>query len=150
GADVAAADRLVVMDKISFINPLPISYLNQIAAMPGVDAVTHASWFGGFYQEPQNTFGQFPTDPEAYMDLYPELNLPEEQMRAWRTTPIAIVAGQELVDRFGWELGDRIPLQTTIWTKEDGSRTWEFELEGILTTDEPRSSTAFMLLHHEY
>src|SRR5690606_41377503 len=63
GADVAAADRLVVMDKISFINPLPISYLNQIAAMPGVDAVTPAPWLGGVYHDPQTPFGQLPTDP---------------------------------------------------------------------------------------
>lgn len=149
GADVAAADRLVVIDKISLINPLPISYKNRIAAVPGVAAVTHASWFGGYYQEPPVT-AQFPTEPRAYFDMYPELSMPEEQFEAWVANRIGIVAGRELVEEHGWEIGDRIPLQTTIWTNKDGEQTWEFVLEGIFSTDDPRGNTAFMLFHHEY
>ncbi len=149
GADVAAADRLVVIDKISLINPLPISYRNRIAAMPGVAAVTHASWFGGYYQEPP-VFAQFPTEPRAYFDMYPELSMPEEQFEAWVANRIGIVAGRELVEEHGWEIGDRIPLQTTIWTNKNGEQTWEFVLEGIISTDDPRGNTAFMLFHHEY
>lgn len=149
GADVAAADRLVIIDKISLINPLPVSYQNRIAAMPGVAAITHASWFGAFYQEPP-VFAQFPVEPRAYFDLYPELSMPEEQFEAWVANRIGIVAGRELVEQYGWEIGDRIPLQTTIWTNKDGQQTWEFVLEGVFSTDDPRGNTAYMLLHHEY
>ncbi|HLT90180.1 MAG TPA: ABC transporter permease [Woeseiaceae bacterium] len=150
GADVAAADRLVVLDKVSLINPLPIAYRNRIAATPGVEAVTHASWFGGYYQDPQFQFGQFPTEPRTYFELYPELEIPEEQLAALEANRIGIVAGVELVQRFGWKIGDRIPLHSTIWTNKDGSQVWEFVLEGIFRSTDPRGSSAFMLFNYDY
>jgi putative ABC transport system permease protein len=150
GVDVADAERLIVLDKISLINPLPLSYMNRIAATDGVDSVTHASWFGGYYQEPRNQFGQFPVDPQSYFDMYSEFNMPAEQFEAFKSNRTGAVVGRELADTYGWKVGDRIPLQATIWTKADGGRTWEFDLEGIFSTDDPRGSTALMLFQYDY
>ena len=150
GVDVADAERLIVLDKISLINPLPLSYMNRIAATDGVDSVTHASWFGGYYQEPRNQFGQFPVDPQSYFDMYSEFNMPAEQFEAFKSNRTGAVVGRELADTYGWKVGDRIPLQATIWTKADGGRTWEFDLEGIFSTDDPRGSTALLLFQYDY
>ena len=150
GVDVADAERLIVIDKISLINPIPISYLNRIAAIDGVESVTHASWFGGYYQDPRNQFGQFPVDPQSYFDMYPEFNMPAEQLDAFKRNRTGAVVGQELAETYGWKIGDRIPLQATIWTKADGGRTWEFDLEGIFSTNDPRGSTALMLFQYDY
>ena len=150
GAPLSAAQRLVVIDKISLINLLPISYGNKIAAIPGVRAVTHATWFGGYYQDPKNQFGQFPTDAEAYFDIYPELELPDEQFDAFMNNRTGAIVGEALAEKFGWKVGDRIPVSATIWTKKDGGRTWEFDLEGIFTTSDPRGTTAFMLFQYDY
>ena len=150
GVDVADAERLIVIDKISLINPLPMSYQSRIAATAGVQSVTHASWFGGYYQEPRNQFGQFPVDPQSYFEMYPEFKMPAEQLEAWKKNRIGAVVGQELATTYGWKVGDRIPLQATIWTKADGGRTWEFELDGIFSTDDPRGSTALMLFRYDY
>jgi putative ABC transport system permease protein len=150
GVDVADAERLIVIDKISLINPLPMSYLSRIATVPGVESVTHASWFGGYYQEPRNQFGQFPVDPQAYFDMYPEFKIPAEQLEGFKRNRTGAVVGQELATQYGWKVGDRIPIQATIWTKEGGDRTWEFDLEGIFSTDDPRGSTALMLFQYDY
>lgn len=150
GEDVAAAERLVVIHKISLINPLPIAYENRIASTDGVEAVTHASWFGGYYQEPQNQFAQFPVDPREYFAMYPEFVIPDQQLDAFVDNRTGAVVGRELAERFGWEVGDRVPIQSTIWPQSDGSRTWEFELEGIFHTDDPRGSTAMLLFHYDY
>ena len=150
GVDVADAERLIVIDKISLINPLPMSYLNRIAATDGVQAVTHASWFGGYYQEPRNQFPQFPVDPRSYVAMYPEFNIPEEQLAAWVRNRTGAVVGQELADTYGWKIGDRIPIQATIWSRTDGERTWEFDLEGIFSTDDPRGSSALLLFQYDY
>ena len=150
GADLADAERLVVIDKISLINPLPVSYENKIAATPGVASVTHASWFGGYYQDPRNQMPQFPVEPRDYFAMYPELKIPPEQLEAWANNRIGLVVGEELAEQFGWKIGDRIPLQATIWTKQDGGRTWEFELEGIFSTDDPRGGTSYMLFQYDY
>ena len=150
GVDVADAERLIVIDKISLINPLPMSYMNRIASTAGVHSVTHSSWFGGYYQEPRNQFAQFPVDPQSYFDMYPEFNMPGEQLDAFKRNRSGVVVGQELAATYGWEIGDRIPIQATIWTKADGGRTWEFDLEGIFSTDDPRGSTALMLFQYDY
>jgi putative ABC transport system permease protein len=150
GANLADAERLVVIDKISLINPLPVSYGSRIATTPGVESVTHASWFGGYYQDPRNQMPQFPVEPREYFEMYPELKIPPEQLEAWANNRIGLVAGEELVAQFGWNIGDRIPLQGTIWTKADGGRTWEFDLEGVFSTDDPRGGTGYMLFHYDY
>ena len=126
GADIADAQRLVVIDKVSLINPLPISYQNKIAATPGVESVTYASWFGGYYQDPSNQLPQFPVDPAGYFAMYPELKIPSEQLEAWTNNRIGMVVGEEVAAQYGWKIGDRVPLQATIWTKADGSRTWAY------------------------
>lgn len=150
GVDVADAERLIVIHKISLINPLPMSYMNRIAATEGVDSVTHGSWFGGYYQDPRNHFGQFPVDPQAYFDMYPEFDIPEEQLEAFKRNRTGAVVGQEIAKKYGWKVGDRIPIQATIWSRIDGSRTWEFDLEGIFSTDDPRGSSAIMLFQYDY
>lgn len=150
GADAADAERLVVIDKISIINSLPISYMDRIAAIPGVQNVTHQSWFGGFYQDERQMFPQYPVDAESFMAIYSELELPEEQYEAWLANRTGAVIGENIADQFGFKVGDRIPIQTTIWTTKDGSQTWEFDIEGIIRNSDPRTNTAYMLFHHEY
>jgi len=150
GVDVADAERLIVIHKVSLVNLLPMSYLNRIAATDGVASVTHATWFGGYYQEQRNQFGQFPVDPDAYFAMYPEFNISTEQFEAFKRNRTGAVVGQELATRFDWEVGDRIPIQATIWSRTDGERTWEFDLEGIFSTDDPRGSTAIMLFHYDF
>lgn len=150
GEDLANAERLVVIDKVSLINSIPISYMNRIASTPGVASVTHASWFGGFYQDTRNQFPQFPTDPLGYFAMYPELEISAEQLDAFAKTRTGVVVGHELAAKFGWKVGDRIPIQSTIWPQADGSRTWEFDLVGTFANHDPRASTAFMLMNYDY
>ena len=150
GEDAADAERLIVIDKITLINPLPFAYKNRIAATEGVHSVTHASWFGGYYQDPRSQFPQFPTEPYEYFAMYPELNMPEYQLDAWARNRQGAVIGRELAEQYSLKVGDRIPIQATIWTKADGGRTWEFDIEGIFETDDPRGSTAYLLFQYDY
>lgn len=150
GIDVAGADRLVVRHKVSLIQLLPESYQPRIAQVAGVDAVTHATWFGGIYQDPKNFFGQFPVVPEEYLDIYPELLLPEDQKEAWLRTRTGAVVGRSLADRFGFKVGDRVPIQATIWPREDGGRTWEFDIVGIYDGAEKGTDTTQFLFRYDY
>ncbi|HNP36130.1 MAG TPA: FtsX-like permease family protein [Woeseiaceae bacterium] len=150
GEDVADAERLIVIDKVSLINMLPIAYQNRIASTPGVQSVTHATWFGGYYQDQRNQFPQFPIDPYAYFSMYPELQISEQQLAAFAKNRTGAVIGREIAEQFNLKVGDRIPIQATIWTKEDGGRTWEFDIEGIISSNDPRGSSAYLLFQHDY
>jgi putative ABC transport system permease protein len=150
GADVANADRLVTIHRVSLIQPLPISYWQRIRATPGVADVTHANWFGGYYQERRNQAPQFPVDAESYLRIYPELRLPQEQREAWLANRTGAIVGRSLAEQFGWKVGDRIPIQATIWTQKGGGRVWEFDIDGIFDVDAERGGDAYLLFHYDY
>ena len=137
GIDVVGVDRLVVQPKYSIVDPLPIAHMNEIATVDGVASVTHANWFGGVYQDRHNFFPKYPTDPKAYFALYPEYRIDPAQLEKFAATRDAAVAPVELAARFGWKVGDRIPIEGDIWPKKGGDRRWEFELVG--TYDAPGS-----------
>jgi len=148
--DLANAQRLVVLDKISIINSLPGSYLAKIEATPGVQSVAHQSWFGGYYQEQKNQFAQFPVDAERYLKVYPEVLVPEDQKKKWIATRDSVLVGKDLVEAFGFSVGDRIPIHSSIWTKKDGGQVWDFEIAGIFENEDPRQGSALMLINYKY
>jgi putative ABC transport system permease protein len=153
GVDVAGADRMFTTHKVSLIQPLPKAYQEKIAAVPGVVAVTHSSWFGGIYQNPNMGFQgvfQSPVDPEDYLRMYPEFVLDEAEKKAWLEDREGVIVGRKTADRFGWKVGDRVPVQGTIWRKKDGSQTWEFNVRGIYEGREKGTDTTQFLFHYDY
>lgn len=150
GAEIAGEDRLISVNKISLIQPLPEAYLGKVQGLDGVDKATSANWFGGYYQEAKNQFPQFPVVADDYFDIYKEMiSLPEEQMQAWKKNRVGVVIGKGLVDRFKWKIGDRIPL-IGLFPREGGSTTWEFVIEGIYETKSKSADTNTMLMHYAY
>ena len=147
GADVAGADRMLVIHKVSFMQRLPESYLGRLATVDGVADVSHSTWFGGIYQDPRNFFAQFAVDAESYLRIYPELGLTDEERERWLENRTGAIVDRDTAERFGWSVGDRIPLQGTIWRTRSGS-AWEFTIDGVL--DGSTSSAAQFLFHYEY
>ncbi|MGA8262074.1 MAG: FtsX-like permease family protein [Arenicellales bacterium] len=149
---VAGIDRLIVASRFSIIQPLPYSDLTRIRRVPGVREVAYANWFGGIYQDPKNFFANMAVSPAPYLDVHPEIVLPPRQRRAFLNTRTGAIAGETLAERFGWHLGDRIPLQATIFPKKDGSNIWTFDLVGIFHASDPalRGIEQQMLFHYDY
>ncbi len=150
GVDVAGADRLVVRNRISLIQPLPLAHQDRLRQMDNVSEVTHATWFGGIYQKPSNFFAQMPVEPELFLDMFPEYILDDDEREAFLNTRTGAIVGRVTADRFGWEVGDRIPIQATIWTKQDGSSTWEFDLVGIYEGAEKGTDTSQFFFNYDY
>jgi|CXWL01.1.fsa_nt_gi putative ABC transport system permease protein len=150
GVDLTGADRLVTVHKVSLIQPLPQSYLSRIEQVDGVEAAADASWFGGIYQDPKNFFGQFAVDPPRYLEMFPEFLVPPDQKQAWFKDRQGALVGRSLVERFGWKIGDKIPIITTFRTKKDGTKLWEFNLVGIYDGAAKGTDTTQFLFHWEY
>ncbi len=145
GADVAGVDRLSVINKTSLIMPLPYSYKERLAAMPGIAGVTFATWFGGVYQDEKNFFPQFAVDADSWLKVYSEYVVPEDQRRAFLADRQGCLVGRKLAKRFGFKVGDRIPLRGTIWTG-----TWEFNVAGIYDGNRPEVDTTPLLFRYDY
>jgi putative ABC transport system permease protein len=151
GEDAAAADRLVIVNKINFTQPLPIAYFNRVKGIEGVRQVTHLNWFGGYYQDPKNFLVVFAVDPESYMAVYDDLIeiAPEAKQALLRDRTGALV-GAAMAEKWGWKVGDRIPVMSNIFTQRSGARTWDFNIVGIFTARKPGADTSFMVFPYQY
>jgi putative ABC transport system permease protein len=150
GVSVAGADRLITRHKVSLIQLLPISYKAQIENVPGVAAATHATWFGGIYKEPKYSFfPQLPVIPDEYLKMYPEFMLPAAQHEAWNRTRTGVVVGRTTAKKFDWKIGDKIPLQATIWRAKSGPM-WTFDLVGIYDGKYKETDTTQFLFRYDY
>ncbi|HIJ38715.1 MAG TPA: ABC transporter permease, partial [Rhodospirillaceae bacterium] len=152
GEGVQIADnRLVTVNKINFTQPLPIAYVERIRAVPGVLAASYANWFGGYYQDPKNQLFTFAVDPPSWLATHPELQMAPEQRKAWIGQRNAMVAGEKAARKWGWKIGDSVPLSSNIYSqKSNGSHSWDFVLVGIYSVTDPNMSTDQVLFHHAY
>ncbi|MBN1626547.1 MAG: FtsX-like permease family protein [Deltaproteobacteria bacterium] len=143
--EIAGADRLVVQNKISLIMPLPYSYRGKLKQIDGIDLVSYGSWFGGVYQDERNFFVQFAVDTETWNDMFPEFIIPPEQWKAFVEDRQGCIAGQNLVERYGWKIGDRIPLKGTIH-----QGIWEFNLRGVFQGKRASDDTSQFWFQYKY
>jgi putative ABC transport system permease protein len=142
GVDVAGVDRLMMMHKVSLLQLLPVSYKKDILSTPGVKLVSSSTWFGGTYQDKANQFGVMAVDPEAELNLYPEFKVPPEQAKAWFADRQGALVGRDIATRYGWKIGDKVPIQATIWVPKQGS-TWFFNIDAIYDGDKAVDKTNF-------
>lgn len=151
GQEVAEADRLVIVNKINFTQPLPIAYFNRVRAFQGVRQVTHANWFGGYYQDPKNFVIALAVDPETYMQVYNgELDFPPEVRQAFIRTRTGAVVGETLASKWGWKVGDRVPISSNIFSQKNGSHAWNMTIVGIVDKRKPQIDTNFLLFQYDY
>jgi len=149
GVEVAGADRLMTMHKVSFTQLLPASYEGRIHSIDGVVAVTPQTWFGGWFRDERNQIPTFPCDPATYLEIYPEIVVPEDQKQAWIADRTGVLIGRGVAEMFGWTVGDTIPLKSAIWRREDGSDTWDVTVHAIF--DLPQGGdTRQIAMHQDY
>jgi putative ABC transport system permease protein len=152
GQSANGAQRLQTGSKLSFIQTLPQSLEAQIARVPGVKMVTYANWFGGAYQDPHNQVFSFAVEPN-YIDLYPEMDVSAAERRKFDETRTGALVGEKLAARFHWKVGDRIPLQSTIFPDRSGSKNWTFDIAGIIHSKDKKAGGFYdqlFLLHWKY
>ncbi len=147
------ADRLITINRFSITLPLPFAMIQQIRAVPGVAVVTWLTWFGAYYQESKNFVFALPIDSDTYFGLHSgEFIIDPDQLASFRRTRSAALANRALLDKYGWKVGDSIPLHSTIWTQRDGSLDWHFDLVGSYAAADPSEAGAQaqnLLFHYE-
>lgn len=147
GIEVAGADRLVVIGRTGVIQPLPLPYRERIARLPGVKDVTHSTWFGGVYQDPRNFFAQFVIDPAAWRRMYPEFTVPDQEWQDFLADRQGVVVGAKLAQRFGWQVGSRVPLKAPGYL---GGDAWEFNVRAVYRGTRPQDDEGQLWLQYDY
>lgn len=149
GVEVAGADRLMTIHKVSLIQLLPKSYLERIRAVDGVTDVTHANWFGAYYQKPSNFLANMAVDPVSWVRMYPEFAVPDDQKAAWIADRTGAIVGVDSAKKYGWKVGDRVPLISPIYRKPDGG-PWEFTIDGIYDSPIKGTDKTQFFFHWEF
>ncbi len=151
GQDQAAADRLVSVNKINFTQPLPYAYFNRVRGIDGVREVTHANWFGGYFQDPKNFIIVLAVEPATYMALYGnEMDFTPEMRQAFVRDRAGALVGETLATKYGWKVGDRIPIASNIFSQKSGGRIWDVNVVGIFKKKVPQMDTNFMIFQYDY
>ena len=145
GAEGAAPNRLVTRNAVSLVFPMPLHYRDKIRAVEGVRRVAPFNWFGGYYQEPKNFFAQFAIDPLPFLAMYPEYRVPDDELRAFLRDRKGAVIGRKLAQRYGFKIGDTIPLQGTIYPG-----TWTFTVRAIYDGADAKVDASQLLFHWDY
>jgi putative ABC transport system permease protein len=146
GADIAGADRLVVINRTSIMNLIPLAHRDKIQRIPGVKNILHNNWFGGIYQDEKNFFPQFVIDPENQREVMSELIVPDDQWNAFRKDRQGAIVGARTAERFHWKIGDRIPIKTTLY----GGGLWEFNIDGIYHGKSPQADETQFWFQWDY
>src|SRR5205823_6649909 len=151
GVSMEGASRLIVQHKVSIIQLLPVSYKERMERIPGVALVSHQTWFGGrFDQRPKDWFMQNPVEPEAYLSMVPDVILSPEQKQRWLQTRTGAIVGRKTAEKFGWKIGQRVPIFTPLWKKADGNNTWEFDIVGIFEGKAKNTDTMSLFFRYDY
>lgn len=146
--DLAGVDRLVTLHKISIIQSFPLSYLNRIRAVDGVKVATTSNWFGGIYQDDRNQIGTLGVDVPTFLEVYDDYKVSPEVKEAWMKDRTSAIVGKVLAERFGWKVGETIPIRSNIWTQKDGSAVWPMKIVGIY--DAINGDNQSIYFHYDY
>lgn len=144
GAELAGQDRLVTQHRVSLIQYLPRNYLDRIRGIEGVKVATSQDWFGGIYRDDRNQLTVTAVEPESFFEVYPEMAPSPEQMKVWLATRTSAVVGSDIAERFGWKVGDKIPMRSNIFRKRDGGDTWDLDIAGIYHVDNGDNNNVFL------
>ncbi len=145
GVNASSSTRLITRNAVSLVFSLPIAYQERIRRIEGVSGVSYANWFGGIFVTEKNFFPNFAIEPQSYLALYPEFVLDPEEKRAFILDRKGCVVGKKLADRFGWKVGDSVPLKGTIFPGN-----WEFVVRAIYTGAEKSTDESQFFFHWEY
>lgn len=151
GVDRANVDRLVVINRIALTEPLPMAYLSQIDAVPGVRSTAFATWFGGYYQEQKNFIFAAPVDIDRYLSTVSEIVVDPAAVERFRSSRTTALVGLQAMQKFGWKIGDRVPIHSTIWPqRSNGSMDWAFDIVGSYEVPGDANAGMSLLFQHDY
>ncbi len=149
GVAASASNRLIVQSAVSLFVDLPLAYQSKIEAVEGVERVCKLQWFGAYFQEPSNFFAQFGVDADRFLEAYPEVDLVEGSESEFLSAPTRCLIGVGLAKKYGWKMGDKIPMIGTIFPRSDGT-PWEFTVAGIYKSRSSNVDDNTLWFHYKY
>ena len=149
GVRLEGSERMLTMSRQSMTHPLPVAYFSRVAAVPAVEIVAHATWFGGYVGTQSTPVATYAVEPKSYLQVYSNVVLKPEQLAAWQGDRGSVLVGEYYANRHGWKVGDRITLGSNLWVRADRDQSWHFTVAGVFKDKDPEAETNAILLHYD-
>lgn len=143
-------DNFYVINAESSHASIPLSYLADIRAIPGVDKSSHASWVSGYVYEKTNPVSAFAVESDSYLSLNHEIQITSAQKTAWLNNPTGAIVGHDLAKKYNWAEGSVIPLQSYLWKADNDSSSWPITITAIYRLNEDGIQANKILFHYDY
>lgn len=150
GSDTFAQSRLMIVSQSGLVNPLPISYQQRIAEIDGVKSVGHATWYGLHYQDTDQDIMSFAADAENWLEQHPEMEIGQQAVDSFLRTKNGLLVNFHIANRFGWEVGDVVPLKSILFQPNTGESFWSFEVSGFFTTTDESGGRKYVIAHYDF
>jgi putative ABC transport system permease protein len=151
GIELSAANRLVVVNKINFTQPLPVSYTDRITKIKNIKSVSSAIFFNSYYKEPKNFIISIAVEPKSWLEIYHEMTVvPVDQAKMFLTDRIGTLVGYNLANRYGWKVGDNIMLNCNMCTLMNDNKSVSLTIRGIFHAESSQSDTNYLIFNHQY
>jgi len=150
GGSGVSDQRLVVMHRAGLMQTLPLAYAGRIRQLPGVDAVGHATWLGAFYQQPTNMLMVLAVDPDTWLRQHPDMQLTHEARDAFVSQPGSMLVSKLLAEKFGWGVGDIVPLQSILYPSPSGEPAWRFTVAGVYRSSDNGGGRNYIVTHYSF
>ena len=150
GSDAFAQSRLMVMSQGGFVNPLPISMQQRIAQIDGVESVGHATWFGLHYQDTDQAIMSFAADADVWINQHPEMVIETDVINNFMRTKNGLLVNYHIAQRYGWQVGDIVPLKSILFQPKNGEGFWSFKISGLFTTTDESGGRKYAIAHYDF
>lgn len=145
----ARADLLIVHSRLSWAEPLPLGMLGQISSVPGVTEVIPVDLSLGTYQNARQQVGIVAVRPDkGWLSAF-TYTISPAYVKAFRATRTGVLVRAELAKKYGWKIGESIPLMTQVM-KRDGSPNWTFDMVGTFTDSDVGGGNRNVLINYDY
>jgi putative ABC transport system permease protein len=142
--------RLRISNRVNMNGTMPLAHVQRITSVKGVSNVTPLVAVVGTYQIPKNVVVSLAVDVESWCKIYPEFKVAKEHLAAMSRTRNGALVGAVLAEKYGWKIGDRVPIQSFNVTNTGGSKDWEFTIVGTYDVDEAHNFTTNLLLNYDF
>lgn len=146
----ARADLLIVHSRLSFImQSLPLGLLEQIRTVPGVKLAIPVELTFGTYQKPDQGIGVVAVNPDENWQSAFTYAIPPAYLTAFRKSRTAMLVRDLVAEKYGWKIGDRIPLQLPV-AQQNGSSDWAFDVVGTFTDSDVGGGRYIVIVSYPY
>ncbi|WP_188152456.1 ABC transporter permease [Teredinibacter waterburyi] len=150
GTDEFGKNRLIMTHEAGMTQPLPINYRDRIKQIEGVSAVTPATWIGAYYQDPNKMLMAFAVQGESWIQQHPEMQMSNEHRNNFLTTTGGMLVSEALMRKYGWKVGDRIPLKSIMFFPDNGEDFWPFTVSGTFENSAEAGGRNYIITHYKY